>query len=149
MRASETWTLVGATVTALVVAGVAFALGAPTRTLAYNLPLLVPAALVAQDRLGEKRGPAQWLLDVGVLALAAMRWFLYPLPYASGHVLLCSYWALTSSSSWSRGSAAVLGVVVVGAKLSWGDAASPLLGMVLGGLLAALHTRFRASSGGV
>src|SRR5688572_1947353 len=91
----------------------------PPSSLAYNVPIAVPFAILFLERL---RGPGPHpvrglLVDLAVLVLALLRVFAPPLPLVSGHALFSGYCALSARRWPLRMTASAVLVHVVYVKL--------------------------------
>jgi hypothetical protein len=99
--------------------------------LSYNLPIVVPFALLLLDRFRKRSalGVARCLVDAVVIALAASRVFL-PVPFVSGHALFLTH-ALGTTRGVPRVAAALVMAEVTVFKIVWMDP-SWLGGVVIG-----------------
>ena len=111
--------------------------------LSYMTPIAVPFVAFTLERLESLCAWKLWacLLDAIVVALALSRVF-YPVPFISGHVLFLTYAVLSVRHRVSRVFAAlVLCQTLVLKVFFWHDLHTPLGGIVLGVLGAAVYLR--------
>jgi hypothetical protein len=114
----------------------------------YNVPIAAPFAAFFLDRLLPRPSGrrASAVVDVAVLALALLRVFAPPLPWASGHALFLSYAALTARRWPARIIAGAVLLQVSYMKLFvTGGVVSLIAGLVLGAVAWLAHRRLLAA----
>jgi hypothetical protein len=112
----------------------------------YNFPLYSVGFLWLFYRLQENKSflPLMLLVDILVVLIAASRFF-GPLVPASGHALFLSYSLLTASSKFYKITSAILLVLTIALKLSWGDHHSWVFGIIFGLFCGILYQRVSRS----
>ena len=118
----------------------------PIRTYIEYVPIGAVFAVLVWDRLFPtwSDGLRAVSCDALVVSLALMRVFIPPAPFVSGHTLLATYAALTARRLAPRIIALVVLAETVYTKLfASGGWASMAGGLLVAGIIAAIHVRFR------
>jgi hypothetical protein len=116
-------------------------------SLLYNVPVFGLAVFWAYCRLQEQPPRRSWrsVLDVVVVAIAGSRFFGAAIP-PSGHALFLTYSLITTANRYYRMAAAVMLIITIALKVSWGDYNSWFYGLLAGVISGSLWVYARGKN---